>query len=203
LIHKLYYKGKKVEPHTGPSSDFHGYGPKIRAELKKRIPKKKELKVLDVGTGFGTIVSFLAKNLPKSARVWTVDPSDEILANVRKKLSEEGLDSRIPIDFVQADASKLGFEDNYFDVIVSAMVLHHLEDLKAVIKELVRVSNKGGKILLADYAPRAGRDLEFQKRHMESDFFEPDHVAKTIKNLGVSKVALKKVKLWYLVDITK
>jgi ubiquinone/menaquinone biosynthesis C-methylase UbiE len=199
----LYYKGKKVEPHTGPSSDFHGYGPKIRAEFKKRIPKKKDMKVLDVGTGFGSVLTFLVKNLPKTSKVWTVDPSEEILGNVKKKLTEEGLDSRIPIEFVQADASKLNFDDNYFDVVVSAMVLHHLSDLEAVLKELVRVVKKGGKIMLADYVPKAGSSLEFQKRHHESDFFEPKDVKKLIKDMGVSRATVKNVKLWYLADATK
>lgn len=199
----MYYKGKKVEPHTGPSSDFHGYGPKIRAEFRKRIPKKKEMKILDVGTGFGSVVSFLAKTLPKTSKVWTIDPSEEILANARKKLADEKLDSRIQIEFVKADASKLSYDDNYFDAVVSAMVLHHLENLDAVLKEVVRVAKVGGRILLADYVPKAGSALEFQKRHLESDFFEPDHVAKAIKGLGVAKITMKKAKYWYLADVKK
>ena len=199
----MYYKGKKVDGPIAPNTDFHSYGDKIRVELGARIPQHRKIKVLDVGTGFGSAASFLAKHLSKGSKVWTIDPSKEILDNVKARLAQEGLDSRIPIEFVQADAAKLDFENNFFDVIVSIMVLHHIKDLNAVLSELLRVLKKGGRLLLVDYAPRAGKELEFLKRHHESDFFEPVEVMRLIKQAGVSKAKLKIVKLWYLVDATK
>ena len=199
----MYYKGKKVERPIAPSTDFHSYGNKIRAELATRIPKNRKIKVLDVGTGFGSGASFLAKHLSKGSKVWTIDPSKEILDNVKAKLAQDGLDSRIPVEFVQADAAKLDFESDFFDAIVSIMVLHHIEDLEAVLRELLRVLKRGGRLLLVDYAPKAGKELEFLKRHHESDFFESKEVMKLIQQAGVSKVKLKSIKLWYLVDATK
>jgi ubiquinone/menaquinone biosynthesis C-methylase UbiE len=203
----LYYKGKKSRRHTdehvSTNSDFHGYGNKIRAELVARIPKNRKLKVLDVGTGFGLTTGFLAKILTKGSEIWTVDPSKEILDNVRTKLAEEGLDSRIPIEYVRAEAAKLDFEDDFFDTIISVMVLHHLEDLTEVMNELLRVMKKGGRLLLVDYMPRAGMELEFQKRHKESDFFKPEEVVRIMEKGGASKIKLKRVKLWYLADATK
>ena len=158
---------------------------------------------MDVGTGFGSAASFLAKHLTKGSKVWTIDPSKEILDNVKTKLAQEGLDSRITIEFVQADAAKLDFENGFFDVILSIMVLHHIKDLDKVLNELLRVLKKGGRLLLVDYAPKAGTELEFLKRHHESDFFEPKEVMRLIQQVGVSKAKLKNVKLWYLVDATK
>ena len=126
-----------------------------------------------------------------------------ILDGARAKLAQEGLDSRIPIEFVQASAAKLDFENNFFDVIVSVMVLHHVENLAATVNELVRVLKKGGRLILVDYAPQAGKDLVFHTRHLVSDFFEPAKVVTQIRQTGVSKVNLKQVNLWYLVDTTK
>ena len=74
-----------MESHT-PNSDFHGYGGKIRKELAVHIPKNRNVKVLDVGTGFGSTTGFLAKHLSKGSKVWTIDPSKEILDNVKTKL---------------------------------------------------------------------------------------------------------------------
>ena len=76
-------------------------------------------------------------------------------------------------------------------MVVSVMVLHHVEDLEAVLKELLRVLKKGGRLLLVDYAPKAGKELEFQKRHHESDFFEPKEVVNVIQQTGVSKAKLR------------
>ncbi|MGA2874919.1 MAG: class I SAM-dependent methyltransferase [Nitrososphaerales archaeon] len=199
----MYYKGKKVDGPLAPGNDFHSYGNRIRAELSTRVPKNRKIKVLDVGTGFGSAATFLAKHLAKGSKVWTVDPSKEILDNAREKLSQEGVLSRISIEFVQADAAKLEFENDFFDTIVSIMVLHHIENLGAVVGELVRVLKKGGRLLLVDYAPKAGKKLEFLKRHHESDFFEPIEVMELIKQAGVSKAKLSIVKLWYLADATK
>ena len=203
----MYYKGKKSRGHTdepvSTNTDFHGYGNEIRAVLVARIPKNRKLKVLDVGTGFGLTTGFLAKILAKGSEIWTVDPSKEILDNVRTKLAEAESDTRIPIEYVQAEAAKLDFEDDFFDTIVSVMVLHHLEDLTTVLDELLRVVKKGGRLLLVDYMPRAAMELEFQKRHKESDFFKPEEVVRIMETGGASKIKLKRVKLWYLADATK
>ena len=49
---------------------------------------------------------------------------------MKTKLAQEGLDSRIPIEFIQAEAAKLEFENDFFDLVVSVMVLHHVEILR-------------------------------------------------------------------------
>lgn len=197
----MYYKGRKIERPTTFSLDFHGYGEGIRSEIGASLSRKKRQKVLDVGTGFGSTASFLTTRLPKGSKIWTVDPSKEMLKEVRKKLAEDGT-GPIPIEFMQADASKLDFEDDFFDVIVSVMVLHHLENLGKVLKELSRVLKRGGRLLLADYVPDAGRYLVFEKRHAVSDFYPPEKVAKIIRKLGL-RVKIRRARLWYLIDAKK
>ena len=84
----FHYKGEKMAL-ASRNSDLHGYGEAIRGELGRRIPRGKKLKVLDVGTGFGINVAFLAGWLSKGSAVWTVDPSKEVLADVKAALDEE------------------------------------------------------------------------------------------------------------------
>jgi ubiquinone/menaquinone biosynthesis C-methylase UbiE len=199
----LYYKGEKLEVPHSHGCDFHGYGDKIRAELSRRIPKDKEIRVLDIGTGFGSVASFLSKHLSKESKLWTADPSIEMLDGAKAKLVQEGLDKRIPIEFIQAEAARLDFEDCFFDAVVSVMMLHHVEDLNPVLIELLRVLKKDGELLLIDYLPKAGNELEFLMRHHQSDFFDPKTVVKSIEQIGVTKVKLKRAKLWYLVVATK
>ncbi|MGI0090350.1 MAG: class I SAM-dependent methyltransferase [Nitrososphaerales archaeon] len=204
----LYYKGEKIDSSsTTPITDFHGYGSKIRSEILSRIPKKRhDLRVLDVGTGFGSTVAFLAERLPKRSKIWTVDPSQEILDNVKKtKFGADGANPfKAKVEFVQANAEKLGFEDNFFDSIVSVMVLHHLEDLGAVCSQLFRVLKKSGKLILADYRPEAGKKLDFQTRHLVSDFVRPEDVKKKLLRIGgFALVKTKSFKYWYIVEATK
>ncbi len=197
----MYYKGTKIAQTMTLNSDFHGYGERIRTEIAIRLPKKGAQKVLDVGTGFGTTLGFLTNHLPKGSKIWTVDPSEEALKEVRKKLTEEGA-GPVPIEFVHADASDLDFDDGFFDEVVSVMVLHHVEDLGDLLRELIRVLKTGGRLLITDYLPEAPKYLDFRTRHVASDFYQPERVSKVARQLGL-KVKTKRFKLWYLVDAKK
>jgi SAM-dependent methyltransferase len=182
-----------------PNTDLHGYGDEIRNELERRIPRNKKLKVLDVGTGFGINVAFLASWLSNSSAIWTVDPSEEVLTDVRSTLASE---SRRRVNFAEASAEDLDFGDGFFDFVVSVMVLHHIEKLRPALKEMGRVLRPGGMLIVVDYMPKASRELEFRTRHEESDFFEPGAVVRGIDKLGMA-VRRSDFGMWYLVEARK
>lgn len=197
----MYYKGEKIEhPHQPQNTlDFHGYGTEIRKEIEKRIPKGK-VKALDVGTGFGSNVKFLSEHLSKDSKIWSIDSSEEMLESVKSEMHKQKLDRNI--EFLVADASHLKFENGFFDLIVSVMVLHHIENLDSALSEMARVLRKGGTMLVADYLPSAGKQLEFQARHREEDFFDPKEVAEILGESGIScKVTGKEH--WYMIVAKK
>lgn len=178
------------------NTDLHGYGEEIRKELGSRIPRHKKLKVLDVGTGFGINVAFLASWLAKGSAIWTVDPSKEVLTEVRAALDVEN--ARM-VRFVVATADDLEFEDGFFDAVVSVMVLHHIEKLQPALKEMARVLKPGGMMLVVDYKPEASHELEFKTRHEKADFFKPEAVVKGMGRLGM-KGKPSDFGIWYLVE---
>lgn len=194
----FHYKGKMME---APSSntDLHGRGEEIRAEIGRRIPKDRNLKVLDVGTGFGISVAFLARWLSKGSALWTVDPSEEVLSRVEASLDGERAGK---VGFTVGSAEDLGFEDGFFDFVVSVMVLHHIERLQPALEEMSRVLKPGGRLLVVDYKPEASRELEFMTRHEERDFFAPRVVAKGVGRMGM-EVRSSDHELWYLVEAKK
>jgi SAM-dependent methyltransferase len=191
----LFYKGERMAA-TSPNSDLHGYGDAIRRELGRRIPRERELRVLDVGTGFGINVGFLTGWLARGSEVWTVDPSREVIANVEAGLDAEG--ARV-VRFAVATADQLPFEDGFFDAVVSVMVLHHLDRLEPALEEMERVLKPGGTLLVVDYKPEASRRLEFKSLHKEEDFFAPDAVARGMGRLGVRPRATD-FGVWFLVE---
>ena len=191
----MFYKGAKMAV-TSPNTDLHGYGEAIRDELRRRIPRDKKLKVLDVGTGFGMSVGFLARWLAKGSEIWTVDPSREVLAEVEATLAKDGLRG---VKFAQATADDLGFADGYFDFVVSAMVLHHIERLQPALKEMARVLRPRGTLIIVDYKPDASHELEFKTRHEEADFFEVTAVAEGVGRLGMTGKP-RDFGIWYLVE---
>lgn len=193
----MYYKGEKIEhPHqTQNTRDFHGYGPEIRKEISKHLPKTK-VNALDVGTGFGSNIKFLSEHLSKESKIWTIDASKEMLENVKTEMQNQKLDHNI--EFLVADASKLEFQNEFFDLIASVMVLHHIKNLDQALTELARVLKKGGRMILTDYHPSAGKHLDFETRHHEHDFFDPEDVARLLKQSGISAEVSRKDH-WYIV----
>ena len=195
----MFYKGEKMDSSRCLPHDFHGFGEQIRDRLASRIPSDKRLKVLDVGTGFGLNVVFLAERLSEKSRIWTIDPSEEVLRNVS---SELGPKIAARIEFVKASADELAFRDGFFDFVVSVMVMHHIDDIRPVLEELMRVVRKSGRLLIVDYGPNAAQALEFQTRHERSDFFEPATIKKQLER-KLAKVKVEDSGVWYLVEATK
>jgi ubiquinone/menaquinone biosynthesis C-methylase UbiE len=103
-------------------------------------------RVLDVaaGTGNASIRAAAA-----GAAVTASDLTPELLEAGRARAQAEGLE----LDWVEADAENLPFEDESFDVVMSsigAMFAPHHQD---VADELVRVCRRGGTIGLLSWTP--------------------------------------------------
>ncbi len=64
-----------------------------------------------------------------------------------------------------ADAERIPYEDNTFDVVVGHAVIHHIPDVEAAFREMLRVLKPGGRFVIAGeptaigdwYARRLGR----------------------------------------------
>jgi ubiquinone/menaquinone biosynthesis C-methylase UbiE len=128
--------------------------------------------VLDAATGTGRYACYLAEN---GKRVAAIDISQKMLAEARKKAEERGLS----IDFRCEDMSNLSFADSSFDLVICALALAHVDDLKKPIKEFVRVLRCGGDLIITDLHPEmqtslgpcykvviAGKERFFPSYHM-------------------------------------
>jgi release factor glutamine methyltransferase len=80
----------------------------------KDIPKNRNLKILDIGTGSGCIAISIAKNLP-NAEVFAIDVSTEALQVAQKNMSL----NKVAIHFIKADILSLKKLPYSFDIIVS------------------------------------------------------------------------------------
>ena len=100
--------------------------------------------VLEVGCGRGGFSHFLAS---EGARVCGTDFSTSALELATKK-SKGSRVAGGSINFVQADAVQLPFDDQRFDIVISCEMIEHLPDPVAALREMARVCSPGGLLYL-------------------------------------------------------
>lgn len=99
------------------------------------------LRVLEIGVGAGVDFCMWVRH---GARAVGVDLTDRGLSLTREYLELEG---HSPTSFLllRADAERLPFEDESFDVVYAYGVLHHTPDTLGAFREAYRVLRKGGR----------------------------------------------------------
>lgn len=107
---------------------FEDYGKiKIRL-LEETLPKN--AKICDLGAATGIYTTILGKKRP-DLKITNVDISYFFLQQNPTK------------EKVVANAIKLPFKDNSFDYIFCIEVLHHINNIEQVVKEVHRIAKKG------------------------------------------------------------
>ena len=103
--------------------------------------------VLDLGSGAGTDSLVAAQMVGPEGRVTGIDMTPQMLAKARSAAAEMG---QTNVEFVEAEAEHLPFDDGSFDVVISNGVIDLVPDKDAVFSELFRVLVPGGRIQIAD-----------------------------------------------------
>jgi SAM-dependent methyltransferase len=103
-------------------------------------------KVLDVAAGTGNASVPAAE---RGAEVTASDLTPELFDAGRDRAKEAGVE----LDWVEADAENLPFEDESFDVVMSCIGVMFAPRHQAAADELVRVCRPGGTIGLLSWTP--------------------------------------------------
>jgi ubiquinone/menaquinone biosynthesis C-methylase UbiE len=113
---------------------------------------------LGCGTGF-FLLNLMQGGVIKKGSVTDLSPG--MVRVALRNATQLGLD----VDGRVADAERIPYEDNSFDLVVGHAVLHHIPDLPAAFTEILRVLKPGGRFVFAGeptkigdwYARRLGR----------------------------------------------
>jgi SAM-dependent methyltransferase len=104
--------------------------------------------MLDVGCGVGHWTRALAQVLPESTRLTGIDREDQWVRGAAERAGRAGLGARS--EFVKGDATALPFADDSFDLVTCQTVLMHLPDARVGLREMIRVTKRGGLILATE-----------------------------------------------------
>lgn len=101
---------------------------------------------LDVGCGTGVLAQRLAD---EGYAMSGVDPSQGMLDVAARRAPA--------VSTRRGEGSKLPYEDDSFDLALSVATMHHIAEPAAVretLREMVRVTRPGGRVLVWDHNPR-------------------------------------------------
>ena len=116
----------------------------------KEISKSKSGKILDVGCGNGNLFEMLPD---EKYELTGVDFSENMIIEAKDKCNDKA-------SFLVADAEKLPFDNDTFDIIVCNASFHHYIHPDIVLAEMQRVLKEGGKLLIGDpYVPTLVRPM--------------------------------------------
>ncbi len=150
ILSALAAMGKDIDNLTpsdlAPVDEFHIRGQEATVELADRAGVMPGLKVLDVGSGLGGSVRYLAAE--RECYATGVDLTQEYI-DVSFALAElVGLKGRV--DFRQGSALDLPFDDGTFDLVWTQHTQMNIEDKNKFYSEMARVLKPGGRLAFHD-----------------------------------------------------
>ena len=120
----------------------------IAEEIKKYV--NKDDVVLECACGTGLLTLPMAQICKE---IVATDYSDGMLRQTQKKVS--GYNN---VRIQKASILEIPFDDNKFDVVVAANVIHLLEDPGKALAEMKRVCKPGGKLIIPTYINKESKN---------------------------------------------
>ena len=108
------------------------------------VAPNSDSRLLDVACGPGFLALAFAARCRETVGIDLTQAPLDIARRNRDKLDLKNT------NFVVADADYLPFPDETFDVVVSRLALHHVEDSRNVLREMARVCRPMGRIAVED-----------------------------------------------------
>lgn len=148
--------------------------------------------VADLGCGTGNATELLC---PWVKHVTAIDRSPEMLDAAKNRLKESGIDAS-NVSFLTGDLTDIPLESESIDAAACVLVLHHLDDPVAALKEINRVlrsSNGGGMILVVDMYQHARHEYRHSMGHIHLGF-SVDEQTKIFKDAGFQSIRINKLR---------
>ena len=141
-----------------------------------------EDKVLELGCGYGRV---LQKLIGKARKIVGIDTSQGSL-----QLAREMIGNNSSLELYEMNAIDMDFEDGDFDVVIciqNGISAFHI-DKQQLIKEAVRVTRSGGKVLFSSYSEKFWEDrLEWFQLQAEHNLIGEIDYEKTGNGVIVCK----------------
>jgi ubiquinone/menaquinone biosynthesis C-methylase UbiE len=130
------------------------------------LPLSKMNKVLEIGCNTGSSTIALGEMLINSD-ITGIDIDADMIAMAEQNISQavkDGINKKAQVNVEIADAKKLPYPNNTFDLVVSSGTLSFVDNRELAIQDIYRVLKPGGFLLTLDYFSKKSQPIELAKR---------------------------------------
>ena len=159
----IFQKRKEINE---PDNFVKKFYERYKSELKNS-------KILDLGCGTGRHTIFFAQ---KGLNVYAQDKSKLALNILKEKIKK-----KYKIEIIESTIDEIPFSNQFFDVVISTIVLHHgkIKQIKNWLKEIVRVLKPNGFLVVSilsknDKRYTTGKEIEPNTKIGISNTFDPE-----------------------------
>ena len=121
-----------------------------RSRTVRAVPPEDEGPILDLCTGTGDLALAYYRASRGRTRIVGADFCHPMLVRGRAKGESAGCNGQVT--FVEADAQKLPFPDNYFSIVCVAFGLRNVTDTDRGLEEMARVCRPGGRVAVLEFS---------------------------------------------------
>ena len=141
-----------------------------RSRAVRALALRPGVPVLDTCTGTGDLALAIAKQAPVGVDVIGSDFCNAMLDVARKKPVPEREEGAKPVEFVEADSQALPFDSDRFQCVTVAFGLRNVADTDLGLREMVRVCQPGGQVLILEFSrptmPGLKQSYNFYFKHV-------------------------------------
>ena len=148
----------------------------IAKTIREHFPLSNDMELLDFGAGTGLLSMEI---LPHVRSITAVDTSPKMLEVLENK-GAEGITTHC-MDIFSETLEKR------FDAVISSMVMHHVQDTKALFSRIHTLLHEGGRIAFADLYKEDG-SFHDDNTGVHHFGFEPETLTTLLEGIGFEDV---------------
>jgi ubiquinone/menaquinone biosynthesis C-methylase UbiE len=151
----------------------------IVKEVRPKLQNSRSKSLIDYGSGTG-LISLELSDLVES--ILLVDSSKQMLEIAKAKISHKGITNSKVLysDFTQETPELKA------DIVLMSLVLLHIPDTKQILKELFKIINDGGKLIIIDFDKN--HKIKHPKVH---NGFSHEELKKSLSEVGFTSFEMK------------
>src|SRR5262245_14047738 len=152
LLDKRETRIRRMFGHIAPSYDFLNHLLSLNVDhywrwrTTREVPPRGDAPILDLCTGTGDLAFAYDRAAEGRVPIVGADFCHAMLALAEEKAAQLGAADHIR--FLEADAQRLPFADNHFQIVCVAFGLRNVTDTDRGLAEMVRVLRPGGRLAI-------------------------------------------------------